>query len=395
MDKLRLIISLITDFFIYGVAILLPKHPQVWVFGAWFGERYSDNSKAFFEYVSNSKKTQRAIWISKDKNIVKAVRTQGYESYYALSAPGIWFQLRSNYAFVCQALQDDLHAPCIGPKTKVVNLWHGLPLKKIMYDVFGDHAKKKNMKGLAIDFLSPYNKRRNDYLLATSIETQATLSKAFRVDQSRTLVTGFPRNDVFFSTDMQATTTQPYKCIYMPTFRGGMGSACDLFTAYNFDFQLFEKTLADHNIKLVLRMHPVNTPPEKLANMIKNSDTIVFDYSGDIFDTITEYDCMITDYSGAYFDFLLSGKPILFAPFDLKDYLEKERDLYYPYKEVTLEPYALSWPALISQLVELKENGPSSDYINKYEKLKNLFHAPVSQGSTPFSDALYNNLSEL
>jgi len=303
-------------------------------------------------------------------------------------------QLSAHYVFVCQALQDDLFAPCIGKKTKVVNLWHGLPLKKIMYDVFGDKKHRKNMVGRLVDALSPYEKTNNDYLLATSVETQKTISKAFRISKESTLITGFPRNDVFLNQAKTKISTL-YQCIYMPTFRGGIGTEYDLFTQYGFDVDEIEKTLSANNIELILRMHPVNQPPKDLFDKIKKSAHIRIDESEDIFDSIAQYDCMVTDYSGGYFDFLLSGKPVLFAPFDLEQYKKQERNLYYHYEEVTLKPYAYSWPELIENIVNFKSNPYDEKYFEAYSKLNKRFHAPLNTQSDSFSSNLYHYLSQI
>jgi len=396
MSKLKKLITSFVKLFVFGFAHLVPKQKNLWVFGAWFGQRYSDNPKAFFEYINENQKDIQAVWITKDPAIVAQLKQNGHSAYLETSYHGLLMQLRAEFAFVCQSLHDDLYPACISKKTKVVNLWHGLPLKKIMYDVFGDQTVDKNIVGKFFDFLSPYEKIRNDYLLATSIETQHTLSKAFRLPKSKTLITGFPRNDVFLKTSFAPTPLgKPYQCIYMPTFRGGMGSECDLFAQYGFNVQQIDATLKENNIALVLRMHPVNKPPEYLADEIKNSSNISIDSTADIFDSIADYDCMVTDYSGGYFDFMLSGKPILFAPFDLDKYKQQERDLYYPYEDVTLKPYAYTWPELIVNIVAVKKSNLPNGYQKEYAALNKKFHQPLTPEEKHFSDKLYQLLNQL
>lgn len=394
MRKLKLIVNLILNGLFYLISKLIPKKNTIWVFGAWFGQRYSDNPKAFFEYINHHQNHVNAIWISKDPLVVADVRKLGFKSYTETSFLGLWYQLRAKYAFVCQALQDDIFAPCIGKRTKVINLWHGLPLKKIMYDVFGDKIKTKNKWGKFVDAISPYDKVRNDYLIATSTETQNTLSQAFRLPKNRTLITGFPRNDTFLNSSIIAED-KPFQCIYMPTFRGGMGTECDLFAQYGFDIQQIDTTLKANNIVLVLRMHPVNKPPKYIIEEINNSSSISIDSTADIFDSIAYYDCMITDYSGGYFDFLLTGRPILFAPFDLEKYKKQERDLYYPYEDVTLCPYSYSWPELIENLVSVKQGDLLTGYQQAYEDLKQRFHQPLPSDKDGFSENLFKCLNTL
>jgi CDP-glycerol glycerophosphotransferase (TagB/SpsB family) len=392
VGKLKLIVNLFVNLSLYLVAKCIPKENNLWVFGGWFGARYSDNSKAFFEYINSEQQHIKAVWICKDEQVIAHVRSLGFKAFHEKSYIGLWCQLRSKFVFVCQSLHDDVHSPCIGKRTTVVNLWHGLPLKKIMYDVFGNKVVNKNFVGKFFDKLSPYNKIRNDYLIATSEETQKTLSKAFRIPKERTIISGFPRNDIFLK-PLSKPKYDTYKCIYMPTFRGGMGSECDLFAQYGFDVKTINKKLIKNNIELVLRMHPVNKPPKYIIEEIKNSSNISIDSTADIFDSITIYDCMVTDYSGGYFDFLLTGRPILFAPFDLEKYKKQERDLYYQYEEVTLEPYSYSWPELIDNIIAIRQDGLSSCYEQQYNLLKLKFHQPLTGNEQLFSEALYQQLS--
>ncbi len=392
MNKLILVANLLINLSFYLATKVIPKKKHLWIFGAWFGTRYSDNPKAFFEYINNEQKHIHAVWICKDDGVVEQVRKLGFTAYHEKSLRGIYYQLRAQFVFVCQSLHDDIYAPCIGKKTIVVNLWHGLPLKKIMYDVFSNKVVKKNVVGRLFDRLSPYNKIRNDYLLATSKETQETLSKAFRIPKHRTLITGFPRNDILLGLPKKPSNAV-FKCLYMPTFRGGVGSECDLFEQHGFDAKEIDKTLVENNVEIVLRLHPVNKPTSFILNAIEQAKNIRFDYSADIFDTLTDYDAVVTDYSGGYFDFLLTGRPILFAPFDLEKYKAQERDLYYHYEDVTLAPYSRNWPVLIDNIVATKQKDLSADYQQGYKVLKLKFHQPLPENAPCYSEILYQQLS--
>lgn len=198
MKRVGKVVSLVTNLLLYLIAAIVPKKRQIWVFGAW--------------YVHRHQRQFRPIWISSSRTVVEEVRGLGYSAYRSKSLAGMWVQLRASFAFVCQALQDDLFSPCVGQKTIVVNLWHGLPLKKIMYDAFGDRTTTKNSVGRFCDLLSPYEKRRNDYLIATSVETQGTLCGAFRIPRERALITGFPRNDIFLNSPSKISG-ETWRCI--------------------------------------------------------------------------------------------------------------------------------------------------------------------------------------
>jgi CDP-glycerol glycerophosphotransferase len=391
VEQIKLIISI----FLYSIANIIPKNKNIWVFGGWFGLKYSDNPRKMFEFVNANSDEVRPIWIAKNKKVVNEIRSLGYEAYYHLSIWGLWFQLRASFVFVCQSVYADLFAPSVGRRTTTIQLWHGIPLKKIMFDVFAKKPKEDNLKRKIVDYFSDFDAHRDDYVIATSVLTQSILSNAFKVPVEHTLITGFPRNDVFFEKEENIIENAPFRCIYMPTFRGDKGAECNLFQPYGFDFEVIEGELIKHNIQLVLRMHPVNIPPESLVKQIKTSENISFDNGGDIYESISGYDCLITDYSSIYFDFLLSNNPIIFAPFDLKSYKERERSLYFDFPEVTLTPYCLNWSEVIERLVNIRNEGTTQEYNSKYQNLKSRFHDSTGKQTVTFSQQLFDKVQKL
>ena len=60
---------------------LVKRKNNVWIFGAWAGQNYSDNTKYLFEYVNEHQKDIRAIWITKSEKLssqaVQIVPPQG------------------------------------------------------------------------------------------------------------------------------------------------------------------------------------------------------------------------------------------------------------------------------------------------------------------------------
>jgi hypothetical protein len=59
----------------------------------------------------------KAVCITKDKVVLESLKNKDYLVYYYLAIKGIYFQLRARKYFVSTSAQDDLYAPCIGPKT--------------------------------------------------------------------------------------------------------------------------------------------------------------------------------------------------------------------------------------------------------------------------------------
>lgn len=352
--------------FLYIFALLVPKRPGLWIFGSWFGLKYADNTRYFFEFCQ-SKSDLELIWITKNKRLARDLRGRGISAHYYLSPRGIFSQLRSEVAYVTQSVRADLLAPAIGGSTTVVQLWHGLSLKKVMYDVPVLHNNRRRITG----FLLPFFKHRQDFLIASSDETADVLSQAFRVHRDRLLQVGQPRNMVFLDSNERSKT---FRAIYMPTLRGGAGDEVDLFSPYGFDVDKLEREFDANNIELTIRVHPVNQPTSGLKKKLNAAKRIKLSTASDIYDEINTYDFLITDYSSIYIDFLLTGRPIIFAPFDRTEFNQHERGFYYRYEDVTLEPYCGNWEEVCDRLIELVGNPGVTWNTKKYNDLTAFFH---------------------
>ncbi|MBI4349907.1 MAG: CDP-glycerol glycerophosphotransferase family protein [Elusimicrobia bacterium] len=65
---------------------------------------------------------------------------------------------------------------------------------------------------------------------------------------------------------------------------------------------------------------------------------------------LPDIDVLVTDYSGAYLDYLLLDRPVIFAPFDLERYLEKDRGLYEDYSAATPGVKCRNWSEVFASL---------------------------------------------
>ncbi|MFT6835267.1 MAG: CDP-glycerol glycerophosphotransferase (TagB/SpsB family) [Francisellaceae bacterium] len=365
---------------------LIPKNKSIWVFGAWFGKSFTDNPKYMYQYLASVHSNEiTPIWIAKDNKLVKELKKQGVNAYYHNSVAGIYYQIVAKFAFVGHSITSDLNPLFIGFNTKRIQLWHGVPLKKIGFDdhIFtnkrGFFQKKPTISALLTN---------NSYDIVTSTGNKCSkiFSSAFNLPLEKCLITGFPRNDVFLEKKLK----RPYKyqVIYMPTFRGGIGTEFDLFKSFGFDSKDVEKKLAAENIELHIRTHPANKPSSFILKAIENSDYIQISTISDIYECINSYDCLITDYSSIMFDFVISGKPIILAPFDIDSYLKVDRELYYNYEDIAEQKKCLNWDEVINEIISFKnakriycneflKSHHDCTYTEKYAFSANVFKAVI------------------
>ncbi len=342
---------------------LIPKSKKIWLFGSWFGDKYSDSPKYLFEYINSKKTFIKAIWITKNHKVYYDLKEKGYTVYMYNSFLGVYYSMRANICFVTQSYVDInnyLRPP------KIFNLWHGNPLKKIGNDV--SKSKKKYLK----DY----------YLIASSELEKENLFTAFNVYKENVFITGLPRNEVF-----KKTNNKLKKIIYMPTHREE--SKENVISILSEDIDKLNDFLKKHGIILYLKLHYYDLKKFDEFN-INFSNIKKYDLDDDIYQTINEFDMLITDYSSIYFDFLLSEKPIIFFPYDFNNYLEKDRELYYNYNEVTPGPKCYNWNEIIKEIETFLGN--EFYYRNELLNIKHKFHL---YGDGNYSNRVYKEVKKI
>lgn len=330
------------------ISSLIPKNKKIWVFGAWFGEKFADNPKYFYQFV-NDNTDIKAIWIYKDKKLESYFDKNKIRSYYYKSFYGVLYQLLASKVFVSHSISSDLNPLTISLNTQRIQMWHGVPLKKIMYDNPAE-CRWWNKNILYRLFTNNFY----TYVLSPAPLFNDVFSSAFDIPTKKIIDSGYPRNDVFTRRKIK-TDNARLKVIYMPTYRNSSQSRDLLFSdKYNFDFQRLDKTLTDNLIELTIRVHPANLPPQSLLEQLKKSESVVLSTSDDVYEDINNYDCLITDYSSILFDFSLTKRPIIFSAFDLNEYLSDERDMYHIYQDISGGNEARNWDDVLQKLLSLR-----------------------------------------
>lgn len=329
------IISYIIYIPFWHVLRAFPRNPNLWVFGAWFGEKYTDNAKDLFEFVTVNDKTIDAVWITRNKDIYDKLNQQDIKCYLNNSFKGIFTCIRAKL-FVFSSAKYDINPLLMNGATKI-QTWHGAPMKKIGLDnIFLKYKNKQKLIKLLFPFLYEFN---YDYVVSSSEFFDTFLCSAFDVKKNQVITSGYPRNDVFFKstkskylTFLHSKFKKPKIIFYLPTFRDNEPDI-DLFFKFDFDLNLWERYLEETNTLLVLKPH---YGAKYFINKLK-SERIIYindDQESDLNLFMKDVDVLITDYSGAYFDFKLTTKPIILAPFDLEEYISFSRELYIEYESL-------------------------------------------------------------
>lgn len=364
------------------LASIIPKDKNLFLFSSWMGKKFSDNPKYLTEFILNNKadyKYIKCVWIAKDKSTLDLIKNHNIPAFYFKSLKGIWYQLRAKVIFFTHKVSSEYYPYAIAHNTLRIQTWHGIPLKKIGFDdfLFTNNSTQEYMKSNWFRFLT---NEHCDLIISTGKECTKKFSTAFLEDEKKIIEFGFPRNDIFRKAIVKNKSSDVYKAIYMPTFRGKLGSKIDLFSPYGFSAKEIDDVLVKNNIRLTLRMHPVNLPNDDVLVSIKNCNNITFDTSDDVYETITEYDCLISDYSSIIFDFLLTERPIIFAPFDKETYMEKDREFYYSYEDIAFDNVCTNWEDVLNSLLKIKKD--IYECSPKYKEIREKFHTNTNFNSS-------------
>lgn len=341
----RIVKWLLQGLFRYFSKLTRLRNNEIWVFGSRHGRHYDENSKHLFQFVNREAKNIRAIWLTKEKKIKNHLIKKGYEVYNTHSLSGIYYSLKAGVAII-SVCYEDVNSYAISG-AKVVQLWHGTPLKKT--DIFGTNKKYEMVTVAAEEFL--YNKVLGDHT------------------KSNFVLTGYPRNDILYSNIRNKFIDNIKKrqaigkvVLYLPTYRDKMldgnkttpHEKFDLFEKNDFNPKRLLEILKKYDAYLIIKLHPAQKSciGSGLKNITRKGHAQLIDSGNpliDIYEYLKYVDVLITDYSSVYFDYLLLNRPIIFTPFDIEEY-KNTRNFGLDYNAVTPGPKAYNWQEVCSQL---------------------------------------------
>jgi len=376
MKLIRNLIKLLFLWPLFYICKYLPKNKTIWCFGA-PRERFVDNSKYMFLYVQKNYPDVTCYWVTSDKKLTQELSNRGFKVINRSTLTGMWTIARAHSIFYSCFVSEVSFWLTAG--AKAVNLWHGLPLKKIEFDISSGEYQKKYAKEfslhkLAWQLFNPVSFRRPDIMFSPAPIFTAIFKRAFRMTKGNVISAGSPRTDIFFDKALapQDLDTYPYiiaakkqnkkTFLYMPTFRDVGG---DFFESTGIVFEQLNDVMSGLNAIFYIKAHPNAGLDNFKLDHYKHIRVVPS--SIDPYPLMTHVDTLITDYSSIYIDFLLLNKPIIFFAFDLESYQETCRDMYFQYDDVTPGKRALNFKDLLLALVG------SDLYENERLGLKNKF----------------------
>ena len=309
---------------------------HIWLFSSTDNSHYNYNSRYLFEYVKENLPEITPLFVINDPELRNSLSSKYGKQYFietesiqgirqALSA-GVWFTSAGLPAY-----GTGLHK-----KRLIINLWHGVPLKKIA-------LLDPNLKKAARIYFKKIFSENYTCILTTSHELIPLMARSFAVSEDKIKVWGQPRNDGLFQrNDCREILGQLFPdlpeytktVLYAPTFRDY--GQVQLFPFKDFDQKQLEAFLEEKNMLLFIRTH-VAEQGSAAPYLGKRIRFLGNEQAEDVTGILNIFDCLITDYSSIYIDYLLTDKPMIFLPYDRQQYLDG-RGMNFDYDDVTPGP---------------------------------------------------------
>ncbi|GAB6145786.1 CDP-glycerol glycerophosphotransferase family protein [Desulfocicer niacini] len=375
----------------FTLTCLIKRDPELTVVINRPGTSFADNSKYFFVHATDlARKDERVVMLTVDPFIQKRIADAGGKSVLHPSWSSINLLLR------CGKVVTDMDWFNFGsyPLTqgaKLIQLWHGAPLKHIELDLYRKRLNKMpawmrpllKIQKTVIGRYPVY-----DVVVSTS---QWFIDRAFKqcFKARQFVATGYPRNDILFgwppsdsvayrlaqiNVDKKALETvtaaksQGQKiCLYVPTFRKDMA---DPFKTV-IDLARISDFSQKNNLLFLLKLHPFMHGHSQI-----NQYSNILEYAPlcDVYPLMPLCDLLITDYSSIFFDFLLLDRPVLFFAYDLEDYLSHDRNMYFDYGTMTPGSKCQTYDELEIHIKSIINNDFQDEYAEMRKKIRHYTH---------------------
>ncbi len=363
------------------------RDPRCWVFGAWHGERFDDNSRYLFEFVDEYCPEIEAYWLCDSSEVVKEVRSLGFRAEMSNSAPGIAIQKRAGFAFYTNGIDDySYHPHMLG--ANIVALWHGALGQKTSWHM-NDHSKGivhllKEFKSFLFEWVY------RDFTCAVSGYEAEFRRQAFRVSHGDIAVTGQPRNDALVRARNRANSEDGY-ILYMPTHGVGREQYIER-TVRLLSCPSLASALAAKGSKVVVKLHYLTKiNPDSYG---KNIELIQGDTAMSTQDLLAGASLLITDYSSCVIDYCILNRPALLYLPDYDEYV-RNQDIGEDWQGLYRELGLVSGSDLVGRVKEFLSSGSADMSVTEWV---NRRYFPSDEfpdiGEHPFSLRVVNALKE-
>lgn len=345
------------------LTLLVPRAADQWVFGC--GAGIGDGALALWQVAAAD--AREAVWLVGSEREATDAAARGIRTVPKSSLLGLWRTARAGVIVITHGFGDVNRYAVSG--AFVVQLWHGIPLKRIGLDspetlrLPGPLAQSRAGRPLRALLGGMFRgaARRIRILPAASHAVRGRLESAFGLPDDRVPVTGEPRVDVLSRGSAEDRRTLARAAVeraagpvgpgsrlvlYAPTWRDGAPDPAVPSTA---EWSALVDALERHDAVLLVRSHPLGAGDYRPPRASDRVRSLGSDLAADVTPLLPGLDVLVTDYSSLAYDSALVPLPVVFLAPDVTDYARR-RGFYGRYADVAGADWATDWTEALAQL---------------------------------------------
>nr|WP_208388275.1 CDP-glycerol glycerophosphotransferase family protein [Microbacterium halimionae] len=345
---------------------LVPRKADMWVMGCGVG--IGDGALELWEYAHE--RGEDPLWLISSQQEAADAARRGIRFAHKHSLRGLWSTARAGVVVVTHGFGDVNRYAVSG--SFLVQLWHGIPLKRIGVDspetlrsgiLPGSRAVRRLLR-----FMYLSATRRIHLLPAASHLVRGRLQSAFGLADAAVPVTGEPRVDVLSRDTAVARRARARAeisaltgvdaaarfVLYAPTWRDGEPDPAVPTAA---EWQEIVAVLNTQDAVLFVRSHPLGAgayvPPDSTTRVKALGSDVVLNVTP----LLSGFDLLVSDYSSLVFDSSLVPLPVVYFAPDLEEY-ESRRGFYGTYSDVAdPDGWVTDWRAVLDDVQEIFNDG--------------------------------------
>lgn len=300
---------------------------KYYILSASSGNLINDNSKyLLLQYRNNNK----FIYLVKNKKMFQFKDKYKLNIEYFFSFKSIYYMIYAKNFFISHGTYD--LSPIFMKNVDVIQLWHGIPLKKIVNDVSRSNSI---FKKIIFKIYPHLNYSYCDKLFVGG--ERCMLNHAFQKKKAECINIGFPRylafdrlffnlnSDILLNHDIEYLYNYKKQgkkiIVYAPTYRS--------YDDTNNIIETMNSLQTIDNCIITYKGHTIGMNFSKLH--LKNNNIYIYQDS-DPYPLMNICDLLITDYSSLFIDYSITLKPFILYMYDY-DFYKKNVGLYFNLKK--------------------------------------------------------------
>lgn len=378
--------------------LFITKKDNYWAFSVHHikSNQFIENQRAIFESVKKDNNIKKIIFTRDDTKEFYLEDFTNTEIIKLHTIRGFYLLSKCRVLFLSHSISMDLSIrygkklfSIVKPQLKnriIINLWHGIPLKKLLA-LTNENVKKTTNR-------VNYNRKERTYysglISSSDIDSYSMATMFYPIKYKNIWLTGLPRNDFLLQKEenlptylkkdikkIQIQKNDKKLILYAPTYR--QSHIIDSATYYQFskeEMNSLRKLLQENNAILGFRMHYFRNS-ENLFNIEDYIDNETFfdlghNYISEISACIRVSDIVVTDYSSIYIDALYLNKAVFSFAYDLEDYQNNQDGLLYDLEIAFPSKINKTFNQLLISLEEELKNMNQNNYQN-YKTTQKIF----------------------